>query len=72
MLELGILGFLGYLSSHRASAPSVIGYFVAQRLGSIVFFFGALLPSAGGVEVGLSELAVIGLLFKIGLAPLHW
>jgi len=68
-LELNLMSFLPWALSQEAQKKGAIGYFIAQRVGSLILLLGGIVISwltVGGLLVGA------GLLIKMGLLPLHY
>ena len=65
-LELNLLGFVPLTIIQMENKKPAIHYFVVQSAGSLLLLFGGI---SAGVALGLG---LIGLLLKMGLAPLHF
>jgi len=66
-LELNLLGFVpAYLNKIPQKSSAMI-YFVVQSVGSLCLLFGCL--ASVGIRGGL---AVLGIVLKLGVAPLHF
>lgn len=64
-----MIAFLPWALGQEAQKKGAIGYFIAQRVGSLILLLGGLIIgylSVGGLLVGG------GLIVKIGLLPLHY
>jgi len=66
-LELNLLGFVPLVMLPTSKKKAAISYFVVQSVGSLLLLYGGLSPVRA-----LMLLAALGLLLKIGLAPLHF
>ena len=65
-LELNLLGFVPLAINSNDTKKPAMFYFVVQRVGSLLLLF-------GGISMNtVTLLAVLGLLLKIGLAPVHF
>ncbi len=78
-LEINLLGFIPIMLQRvgRQSVERSVKYFVVQALGRGLLLFGGLVGGAGllwfdgGGSLGGFSVA-LGLLLKLGLAPVHW
>lgn len=66
-LELNLLGFVPLVMLPTSKKKAAISYFVVQSVGSLLLLYGGLSPVRA-----LMLSAALGLLLKIGLAPLHF
>ena len=66
-LELNLLGFVPLVMLPISKKKAAISYFVVQSVGSLLLLYGGLSPVRA-----LMISAALGLLLKIGLAPLHF
>nr|UZT27128.1 NADH dehydrogenase subunit 2 [Sternaspis buzhinskajae] len=76
-MELNLLAFLPLmtLTSQNQETESMIKYFLAQAIGSILFLFSAmfLLPASSLANFNFTSMTLtLGLLFKLGAAPCHF
>jgi len=68
-LELNLMAFLPWALRQEAQKKGAMGYFIAQRVGSLMLLLGGIVIgylSVGGLLVGA------GLIIKMGLLPLHY
>ena len=65
-LELNLLGFVPLAITSNDTKKPAMFYFVVQRVGSLLLLFGGI--SGGTVAL----LSILGLLLKMGLAPVHF
>ena len=67
-LEINLLGFLLWIKGRQDPSAELIKYFVVQRLGSVLVLMGLVANEL----IGWRERAIVlGLILKLGLAPLH-
>lgn len=72
LFEGNLLTFVLFLHFQGEARVALIKYFVIQSRGSMLFLR-ALLFSAGlGGGEALARLAVVRMVLKLGVAPLHW
>jgi len=68
-LELNLMAFLPWALRLERQKKGAIGYFIAQRVGSLMLLLGGIIIGyllVGGLLVGA------GLIIKMGLLPLHY
>ena len=73
-MEINVLGFIPLLlRGWRVRAVDAAGqYFTAQAVGAAVFLLGPLVAYLGVYSSTATMALLIGLLVKVGAAPVHW
>ena len=66
-LELNLIGFLPIALSRQQNKKAAISYFIVQSTGSLMMLYGGIVRVPGSIAVCL-----LGLLLKMGLAPVHF
>lgn len=68
IMEVNMISFLWLLTINKRLKKSSLVYFIIQRVGSLSLLAGRIVAEISGV---MHKLVVLGLVLKIGLAPLH-